>query len=269
MDPRDLEAINSLLDRDVELREKIKDQVTELDKRTRQMIGLLNKVHSTPSDQIPILLDSVKLILLSCKHITTALAFIIPENQFWRWKDMWSNSLRTAVFSAALVQYLTDGTLIPLPRVAELLGVKDEWKGRMALPAEDYLHGIITLINELSRLAVNAVTLGNFEEPLRISVFVKDLFAGFSMLNLKNDILRRRFDSLKYDIKKIEEVVYDVSLRKLSLAAVTSELKFIKLLTLVILMASEVSAAWVTTCVFISVISKICIASKCKSKNTE
>jgi hypothetical protein len=94
------------------------------------------------------------------------------------------------------------------------------------------------------------VTLGDFEEPLRISIFVKDLFAGFSMvrlgflrsmytalhdfqLNLKNDILRRRFDSLKYDIKKIEEgtlrrsfysfgpfslvgtVVYDVSLRKL------------------------------------------------------
>lgn len=24
-------------------------------------------------------------------------------------------------------------------------------------------------------------------------------------LNLKNDLLRRRFDSLKYDIKKIEE----------------------------------------------------------------
>lgn len=51
-------------------------------------------------------------------------------------------------------------------------------------------------------------------------------------LNLKNDTLRRRYDSLKYDIKKIEEgkwytllahgelmgriVVYDVSLRKLA-----------------------------------------------------
>ena len=53
-------------------------------------------------------------------------------------------------------------------------------------------------------------------------------------MNLKNDTLRRRFDSIKYDIKKIEEgkyhspfalsprviiahlVVYDVSLRKLS-----------------------------------------------------
>lgn len=74
-----------------------------------------------------------------------------------------------------------------------------------------------------SRLAVNAVTLGDFNEPIRISIFVKDLFAGFSMasqiaignmvtwsdisiqLNLKNDTLRRRYDSLKYDIKKIEE----------------------------------------------------------------
>lgn len=27
----------------------------------------------------------------------------------------------------------------------------------------------------------------------------------FPQLNLKNDVLRRRFDSLKYDIKKIEE----------------------------------------------------------------
>jgi hypothetical protein len=51
-------------------------------------------------------------------------------------------------------------------------------------------------------------------------------------LNLKNDTLRRRFDSLKYDMKKVEEgskrvpfsypvtysfiVVYDVSLRKLA-----------------------------------------------------
>lgn len=90
--------------------------------------------------------------------------------------------------------------------------------------------------------------MGNFEEPIRISTFVKDVFAGFSMvdhhfagklhsmtatqLNLKNDTLRRRYDSLKYDLKKIEEgddevsrlssivvdqtpVVYDISLRNL------------------------------------------------------
>ena len=33
-----------------------------------------------------------------------------------------------------------------------------------------------------SRLAVNAVTLGDFEAPLRISVFAKEVFTGFSMV---------------------------------------------------------------------------------------
>ena len=38
---------------------------------------------------------------------------------------------------------------------------------------------------------------------------------GFRLLNLKNDGLRKKFDSLKYDMKKVEEVVYDLSIRNL------------------------------------------------------
>ena len=81
------------------------------------------------------------------------------------------------------------------------------------------------------------MTLGDYQVPLRISKFVKDLHAGFQVLNLKNDILRKRSDSIKYSVsvplpgqndkpiidadvaflkvKKIEEVVYDLSLRNL------------------------------------------------------
>ncbi|KAI0712191.1 Translin [Earliella scabrosa] len=219
MDPQNVEKINSILDADVEIREKIKEQVTEFDKKTRTLSGILNRIHSTRSDQMPALLDTARPVLDSCRETTSGLAAIIPENQFWRWKEMWQNSLRNAVFAATLVEYLHSGGLLPLPAVAEKLGIQPEWHGRFALPVEDYLHGVITLVNELSRLAVNAVTLGDFEQPIKISLFVKDLFAGFSMLNLKNDTLRRRYDSLKYDIKKIEEVVYDVSLRKLAPSA--------------------------------------------------
>jgi len=216
MDPENVERINQLLEQDTELREKIKDQVSEFDKKTRSMSGMLNRIHSTPTRNLPSLLDSVRPVLQSCGDISTALADLIPPNQFWRWKEMWSNSLRNAVFSAALVRYLQDGTLLSLSDTNETLGIQNEWQDRFTLPIEDYLHGLISLVNELSRLAVNSVTLGNFEQPIKISVFVKDLFAGFAMLNLKNDTLRRRYDSLKYDIKKIEEVVYDVSLRKLA-----------------------------------------------------
>lgn len=63
---------------------------------------------------------------------------------------------------------------------------------------------------------MNSVTYGDYDRPLQISKFVTELNAGFRLLNLKNDSLRKRFDALKYDVKKIEEVVYDLSIRGLN-----------------------------------------------------
>ncbi|KAI6030575.1 Translin [Pisolithus orientalis] len=208
--------VNSLLEQDGELREKIREEVADLDKKARDMAGILDKIHSTPSNSINPLLDAVRPILHSCHEPFAALAAIVPPNQFWRWKDMWSHSLRTVVYAAALVEYLANRSLISLEQTSETLGIKEEWKDRFCIAVEDYLHGLITMVNELSRLAVNSVTLGDYEAPIQISFFAKNLFAGFTKLNLKNDMLRRRFDSLKYDLKKIEEVVYDVKLRKLT-----------------------------------------------------
>lgn len=62
---------------------------------------------------------------------------------------------------------------------------------------------------------MNSVTAGDYERPLRLSDFIKELDSGFRMLNLKNDTLRKRYDGLKYDVKKIESVVYDLSIRSL------------------------------------------------------
>ncbi|WFD05138.1 Translin-1 [Malassezia vespertilionis] len=86
---------------------------------------------------------------------------------------------------------------------------------QLFLDVQDYLHGVISVFGELPRLAMNAVTSGNFDEPVRISVFAKQLYSAFQVLNLKNDVLRKRFDGLKYDMKRIEEVIYDIQLRGL------------------------------------------------------
>ncbi|KLO14763.1 translin [Schizopora paradoxa] len=216
MDSGDLEQLNALLDNEIDLKEKIKDFVSDFDKRTRRVQGALNKIHSTPSEDVPRLARSVKPMLDECSLSVSAIAGLVPEFEYWRWSGMWSFSLRAAAFGALFVHYLETETLLSLEGVSSVLGIKDEWKHKFTLQAEDYLHGLITMVNEMSRWAVNAVTLGDYERPIRISIFVKSIFAGFSALNLKNDGLRRRFDSLKYDIKKIEEVVYDVSLRRLA-----------------------------------------------------
>ncbi|KAL9966968.1 hypothetical protein ACROYT_G025119 [Oculina patagonica] len=70
-------------------------------------------------------------------------------------------------------------------------------------------------ILDKSRFAVNSVTSADYGRPYKIAVFVAELDAGFRLLNLKNDSLRKKFDGLKYDLKKIEEVVYDLTIRGL------------------------------------------------------
>lgn len=93
------------------------------------------------------------------------------------------------------------------------VNVKD--RDTFHLTIEEYLLALISLVEELSRLARNAVTLGDYRRPLQISQFIKDVHAGFQILNLKNDSLRKRSDGIKYKVKEVEDVVYDLSLRGL------------------------------------------------------
>ena len=54
---------------------------------------------------------------------------------------------------------------------------------------------------------------------VRILFFLRSSsFVAFAprQLNLKNDNLRKKFDGIKYDLKKVEEVVYDLSIRGLN-----------------------------------------------------
>ncbi|XP_047165118.1 translin-like isoform X2 [Vigna umbellata] len=71
--------------------------------------------------------------------------------------------------------------------------------------------------NELPRYVVNQVTAGNYDCPKKVLKFLTDLHAAFRMLNLRNDLLRKKFDGMKYDLRKVEEVYYDVKIRGLEI----------------------------------------------------
>ena len=73
---------------------------------------------------VPALLTSVRPVLLSCQKNTLELSLIIPKNQFWKWRDLWTNSFRTAVFAAALIEYLSSQTLLTLHQASEAIGSK-------------------------------------------------------------------------------------------------------------------------------------------------
>ncbi|KAI9815223.1 MAG: hypothetical protein M1826_002083 [Phylliscum demangeonii] len=174
------------------------------------------------------------------------LATVASKYPYYRYNGMWSRDLQNTVrtlmhkcrpiargadgdkcFAIVLCGWLggypptgdesRPGRLLALEEVGGILDVPVNLKDRDAfhLTIEEYLQSLVSLIEELARLAVNSVTLGDYQRPLLISRFVKDLHAGFQILNLKNDSLRRRTDSIKYQVKKVEDVVYDLSLRNL------------------------------------------------------
>lgn len=99
------------------------------------------------------------------------------------------------------------------------------------------------------RYVVNRVTYGDYDCPRKVLNFLTDLHAAFRMLNLRNDFLRKKFDGvlswflsffvcifaflgtwntgssnnlfffmigMKYDLKRVEEVYYDVKIRGLA-----------------------------------------------------
>lgn len=112
--------------------------------------------------------------------------------------------------------YLETGHLmVSRDTCAEILNLKSQPSEGFHLDLEMYLMGILMMVTELSRFAINSVTLGDYNRVLSLQSFVGNINSGFRLLNLKNDALRKRFDSLKYDVKKIEEIVYDLTIRGL------------------------------------------------------
>eukprot|EP00250_Pteridium_aquilinum_P005439 c15530_g1_i1 orf=298-1173(-) len=194
------------------VREKLRAIVADLDSVTRLMQAQLLLIHhSRPS---PETLNKVKAHIDGVRSIYSQLAEVLKSvpGQYYRYHDQWRNQTYTVIFLLAFVHWLETGGLLSHGDAASLLGLKG---GEFELDLEDYLVGLCNLSNELPRYVVNQVTTGDYDCAKRASVFLSDLYAAFRMLNLRNDLLRKRFDGMKYDLKKVEEVLYDVKIRGL------------------------------------------------------
>jgi predicted translin family RNA/ssDNA-binding protein len=132
--------------------------------------------------------------------------------------------LRRGTFSAALEEYvearsfeyfLWSGKLMPL---ASFGGLVDN---------EEYLGGVADLTGELIRYAVLQATNRNVEAVRKCRKLADDLLVAFMQLSLRNGLLRKKSDSIKYALKRCEEILYELSLvpegKRLNAAAFDEE----------------------------------------------
>lgn len=86
-------------------------------------------------------------------------------------------------------------------------------RASLGISAEDYLMGLCDLTGELVRKAIYDVIHKRFDEAERIKELVHDIYGEFLKLHLRNGELRKKADSIKWNLKKLEEVMYDISMK--------------------------------------------------------
>jgi predicted translin family RNA/ssDNA-binding protein len=204
------------------VRERLRIIVADLDSVTRVMQADLLQVHY--SSRSPEILKKAKSHIGKLKELYGQLAEVIKgtPGQYYRYHDHWRNQTNTVVFLIVYLNWLETGNLLSYAETQDTLGLNPDEFG---LDIEDYLIGLCNVSSELPRYVVNQVTIGDYDCPKRVSKFLSDLYAAFRILNLRNDFLRKRFDGMKYDLKKVEEVLYDVKIRKLDSSGSTIETK--------------------------------------------
>lgn len=105
-------------------------------------------------------------------------------------------------------EYVEAATYLTFVREGRLCTRKDlevEW------PA--YLAGLCDLTGELVRKAVKDVIEKRYESAKRIHRLVDEMYGAFLQFDLRGGELRKKSDSIKWNLKKLEDVMYDIEIR--------------------------------------------------------
>lgn len=81
--------------------------------------------------------------------------------------------------------------------------------------AQLYILGICDVTGELVRRAVRAATKEQFGEVVEIKDTLENIFGTLLEFEFRDNETRRKFDSIKYDLKKVEELVLELKLKGL------------------------------------------------------
>ncbi|KAJ1929335.1 Translin-1 [Tieghemiomyces parasiticus] len=229
MDTQALAELQRSIQSRVEVEDAIRAHAKDLETACRSLSVPLSRIHVAKTDeeqdliQFPnpspnayphldlqtVIRDTTPLFQPVRDHLQ-GISAAFPIAQFYRYNHLWSRSVQQAIFAAALLAYFEHKSLIMPEEIQGYLGVPvkvdNEPVAMFHLTLEEYLHGIFSLPSELARFAINSVTYQAYQRPLEISQFVAGLFSSFQVLNLKNDSIRKHFDSIKLGRRQVRNI---------------------------------------------------------------
>jgi predicted translin family RNA/ssDNA-binding protein len=69
------------------------------------------------------------------------------------------------------------------------------------------------LSGELVRVAVNEIIAENYNSVTKIRKFTAEMYEYMLGFDFRNTLLRKKFDSIKYNLEKMEDLILDLKVR--------------------------------------------------------
>ena len=86
-------------------------------------------------------------------------------------------------------------------------------RASLNVDTESFLLGLCDLTGELARKAVNEVINKNFKQAVEIKDLVEEIYGEFLEFNLRNSELRKKSDQIKWNLKKLEDIVFELKIK--------------------------------------------------------
>ena len=191
MDQKDITETRKEIESFDEFREKIiKDSRIVL--KTSKL--LIYAIHKNDMKEAEKLAEQIKNELKALTKHTT-------EHKELLYSPSYKDAVQEYVEALAFLHFVKEKKLIT--------------RKELDVDAESYLTGICDLTGELVRKAINSAIAKNFQLSLEIKNFVSELYGEMLKFSFRNGILRKKFDSIKYDLRKLEDLIYDLKTKGL------------------------------------------------------
>ncbi len=124
-------------------------------------------------------------------------------------KDLGNHSFDTDLHKTALQEYVEAVCYFEFVKNERIPTSKE-----IGVNSEYYLLGICDLTGELVRKAVNDVINKNYDDFKKIKNLVEEIYGEFLKFNFRNGELRKKSGSIKWNLKKLEDMEYELKMRR-------------------------------------------------------
>ena len=123
-------------------------------------------------------------------------------------KALSKKDLEMGLDRVALQEYVEAMTFLEFMKKGKLVGRKE-----LGVGTDAYLLGLCDLTGELMRKAVRTVIMKEYDKTEKIRQLVEEIYGEFLKIDLRNGELRKKSDSIKWNLQKIEDLIYDIEIK--------------------------------------------------------